>query len=115
MDSSSAPSKSIPALRPRPLVRWLAVAIVLAGSLSLAEVGVRLTMKSKLRKPPADERSLTYDFDSQLGWFPAPNSRRVFRGGNSQEVVMQCPLNFVSPAAIESTAELVSSRLEPKD
>lgn len=47
--------------------------------LLVLEAGLRL-FGSKTLKPTNDERSLTYRYDAQLGWFPVPQSRKQVSG-----------------------------------
>jgi lysophospholipase L1-like esterase len=48
--------------------------------LLIAEVGTRIFIKEN--QITMDERNLMYRFDSQLGWFPEPNSSQVFNGSH---------------------------------
>src|SRR5436305_114064 len=44
-------------------------------TLVILEVGMRLFYPHAFAAPP-DEISLTYHYDSDLGWFPVPNSQK---------------------------------------
>src|SRR5215470_14385830 len=52
----------------------LAVGLALAGG----EILTRLLWKHRL--DPDDERSLSYRYDAELGWFPIPNGSNRFMG-----------------------------------
>jgi lysophospholipase L1-like esterase len=51
----------------------LAMVLGFAG----AEILTRLFWRNQ---PPDDERNLNYRYDSELGWFPVPNSTHAFKG-----------------------------------
>ena len=57
----------------------MALALALVVSFAIAEIGTR---RWRLASPlaPLDERSLVYQFNSRLGWFPVPNSARFYTG-----------------------------------
>jgi hypothetical protein len=63
----------------RALFAALTVALSLSACLLCGEVAIRLLFKEQL-EAPRDERSLSYRFDSLLGWFPVEGSDRTFSG-----------------------------------
>ena len=57
------------------------VVLCIAGS----DIGLGILFKKRLLVEH-DERNLTYGYDSELGWFPTPNSRKTFTGGRTIHV-----------------------------
>lgn len=51
----------------------LSTAAIVAASLFATEIALRLADLRVLRQDPS-ERSLSYDYDAELGWAPVPNS-----------------------------------------
>lgn len=67
----------------RKVLFWLAaIALTLAMSLLAGELGTRLFWKSDPISGP-DERTLSYRYDSELGWFPIENSTGQFTGSRT--------------------------------
>ena len=57
------------------------VVLCIAGS----DIGIGILFRKRLLVEH-DERNLTYGYDSELGWFPTANSRKVFTGGRTIHV-----------------------------
>src|SRR5438128_4636037 len=54
----------------------------LIATLVLSEIALRAFF-AKTLAPPSDERSLTYRYDPELGWFPKTNTTRRFTGSRT--------------------------------
>ena len=57
----------------------------LIATLVLCEIALRAFF-AKTLAPPSDERSLTYRYDPELGWFPKTNTTRRFTGSRTVTV-----------------------------
>src|SRR5882672_4339559 len=51
-------------------------------SAAVCELGLRIFCRDGLGQIE-DERSLTYRYDAELGWFPIPNSTKRFTGSRT--------------------------------
>jgi GDSL-like lipase/acylhydrolase family protein len=70
---------------PIPRVLWRKLGLLLCAviaCLGLCEILLRVFFRQSLG-PVNDERSLTYRYDSELGWFPVPNSTKRFTGSRT--------------------------------
>ena len=81
-----APPQTVPQATPGTGFHWRQVAAnagLVAVSLflvaTLSEIALRLFYRNAFSQLE-DERTLTYRYDSQLGWFPIPNSAKQFTG-----------------------------------
>jgi hypothetical protein len=81
MESAAANGRR--SARPKKRIATAANFGLLAGSLLIvalaSELGLRLFC-NRLLGQTEDERTLTYRYDPQLGWFPIPNSGKQFTG-----------------------------------
>jgi hypothetical protein len=61
------------------LFRLMTIALSAGVALVAGEIAARLFWKDNPNFAP-DERTLSYQYDAELGWFPVPNSTAVFTG-----------------------------------
>lgn len=72
--------------RLRPWGTRIALAIgALAAMAVLTELGLRLCFRESFSFVE-DEKNLMYRYDSELGWFPIPNSRKAYTGARTISV-----------------------------
>lgn len=62
--------------------KLILLVLSLCVCLALCELGLRIFCRASLG-PADDERSLTYRYDPELGWFPVANSTKRFTGSRT--------------------------------
>src|SRR5882724_1494175 len=62
--------------------RFLLLAASLFISAAIGEIGLRIFFHETFGTEK-DEKNLMYQYDSQLGWFPVPNSQNTFTGSRT--------------------------------
>jgi hypothetical protein len=71
-----------------PASKWIKSLLVLSWTIlwiAIADVAIGIFLPERFAIK-RDERNLTYRYDSELGWFPIANSRRVFKGSRTIHV-----------------------------
>ena len=72
-------------LNKRQISNLLLLVVTTVICLLIAEIGIRIIFKDRLRVQ--DERNLIYRYDSKLGWFPIENSAKHYKGSRLIDVV----------------------------
>jgi hypothetical protein len=68
--------------------RWVKPILVILWvifCIAIADIGMGILFRDRLVLHQ-DERNLTYRYDPQLGWFPIPNSKKIFSGNQTIHV-----------------------------
>ncbi|MEO7502929.1 MAG: SGNH/GDSL hydrolase family protein [Gemmatimonadaceae bacterium] len=68
--------------------KWVKSLLVVSWAIfwiAIADVAIGILFRERFAITH-DERNLTYRYDSELGWFPIPNSRREFKGSRTIRV-----------------------------